>query len=218
MKRCIALIALSFTVFSLFAADLSAADKKRRDDPAKLEVEEILRSEADTVISGMTFADVQDLLGRLSVPMQEAAYVKASRMVSMMMPGRGQFMNDDVLSGVLFAAADLAVAAGTIVGGYFLLPPELQFDNLDYFNTPLSEIKEAWRNAAKSATFMDALPTMGVMAGGMILHRLIAGFSAHHAGNLAQDRIDKGIVTFEPITTFSGHGFGRFGFRMGFKF
>jgi hypothetical protein len=207
MKKYIALVVMLFSVFSLFATD-----------SGNPEVEAILRGEADTVISGMTFGEVRDLLGRLSVPMQEAAYVSASRGVSMMMPGRGQFMNDDAVSGTLFLAADILVAAGTLVGGYFLLPPELQFNNLDYFNTSHTEIKAAWKGAAESATFMDALPTLGVMAGGVILHRVIAHFSAKHAGNLAQERIDKGLVTFEPITVFSGNGHGRFGFGMGMRF
>ena len=213
MKRYIALTLMLSVAFSLFAADSSGTD-----DELKSELEAIFMDEADTVISGMTFAEVHDLLGRLSVPMQEAAYVRGSAVASMMMPGRGQFMNDDLLSGVLFLAADIAVAAGTIVGGYFLLPEELQFQNLDYLNTSFTDIKAKWRSAAESASFMDALPTLGVMAGGTILHRLIAHFSAVHAGNLARERIDAGIVTFEPITAFSGKGHGRFGFGMGVKY
>lgn len=212
MKKFIALGLTFFSAFSLFAAGPSPSD----------EVEAILLDEADTVISGMTFGEVHDLLGRLSVPMQEAAFIDASRAASYMMPGKGQFMNDDTLSGILFLTADIVVTAGTIIGSYFLLPAELQFNNLDYFNTPHSEIKTAWENAAESATFMDALPTIGVVAGGAILHRLIAGFSAKHAGNLAQERIDTGLVTFEPITTFAGVGQGaghrRFGFGMGVRF
>jgi hypothetical protein len=48
----------------------------------------------------------------------------------------------------------------------------------------------------------------------MILHNIIAGSSSAHAKKLAQERIDEGIVTFEPVTAFSGHrGFG-FGGRM----
>jgi hypothetical protein len=207
MKKYIALAVMLFSVFSLFATD--------KDNS---EVEAILSGEADTVISGMTFGEVQDLLGRLSVPMQEAAFVNTSRTASMMMPGRGQFMNDDAASGALFLAADILVTAGTLVGGYFLLPPELQFNNLDYLNTSHTDLKAAWKGAAESATFMDALPTLGVIAGGTILHRLIAHFSAKHAGDLAKERIEKGLVTFEPITVFSGNGHGRFGLGMGMKF
>ena len=76
-------------------------------------------------------------------------------------------MNDDAVSGALFLAADILVAAGTLVGGYFLLPSELQFNNLDYFNTSHTEIKAAWKGAVESATFMEALPTLGVMTGGV---------------------------------------------------
>lgn len=208
MKKYIALVMALLFAGSLFATDISPSE----------EVDAILMSEADTVISEMTFGEVRDLVGRLSVPMQEASFVKMSRSASYMMPGRGQFMNGDTLNGTLFLAADIAVTVGTLVGWYFLLPTELQFDNLDYFNTPHSEIKDAWKNAAESATFMEALPTLGVLAGGAVLHRLIAGFSAKHAGNLAQERIDNGQVTFEPITSFSSGHHKRHGFGMGMKF
>ena len=208
VKKIIAIALALFVVGSLFADDKSRSD----------EIDAILMSEDDTVISGMTFGEVRDLAGRLSVPMQEAAFVKMSRSASYMMPGRGQFMNGDTLNGTLFLAADILVTAGTLVGWYFLLPPELQFDNLDYLNTPFTDIKTAWKNAAESATFMEALPTFGVLAGGAILHRLISGFSAKHAGNLAQDRIDEGLVTFEPITSFTSGHHRRHGFGMGMKF
>ncbi|MBN1686805.1 MAG: hypothetical protein JW852_09130 [Spirochaetales bacterium] len=205
MKRYMAFFVMFFVASFIFAMD-SVED----------ELKGILQEQADTVISDLTFGEVDELLKRLSVPMQEAAYVKASKTASLLMPGKGQFMNEDILSGLLFMTADIAVAAGTLVGSYFLLPAELRFENLDYFNTPFVEIEAAWTSAGESATLKDSLAYMGVWTGGMILHHIIAGFSAGHAGKLAQQRIDEGIVRFEPVTSFSGHPHFGFGGRMRF--
>lgn len=205
VKRYMAILVMFFSAISLSAAD-----------SVENEVEEIFRDQADTVISDLTFGEVEELLRRLSVPMQKAAYVKASKKASLMMPGKGQFMNDDVLSGILFMTADIVVAAGTLVGSYFLLPAQLRVDSLDYFNTPYVEIEATWKNAGESATIKDSLAHIGVWTGGMILHQIIAKFSAAHAGKLAQERIDEGIVKFEPVLAFSGHPHFGFGGRMKF--
>lgn len=201
------------------AGTVFAGDKDHmRQDPLAEAVAEIIADEKDTVISDLTFGEVEDLMARLSVPMQEAAYVDHARKASYMMPGAGQFMTGDKLSGALFLTADLLVAAGTLTAVYFLLPPELQFGSLDYLNTPHSEIKAAWQNAAESATFMEALPTLGVMTGGMLLHKGLAVFSAKRAASRARQNIEDGTVVFEPRTSFYSSGHGRFGFGMGMKY
>ena len=136
--------------------------------------------------------------------MQEAAYVKRSKMASMIIPGAGQFINGEALSGTLFLVADVAVAAGTMVGAYFLLPSELHFDQLDYLNSSHTEIKTAWKTAMENATLAEMLPLAGVMTGGMLLHHLVSGFSARNAGQLARENIESGKVTFEPKLNFGG--------------
>jgi len=196
----------------LVMAESGTASRYR--DPVAAEMSAIVRDNADTVISDLTFGEVDELMKRLSVPIQEAAYVEKSKTASWMMPGKGQFMNEDVVSGILFMTADIVVAAGTLIGTYFLLPEELQFSNLDYLNAPYSEIKASWESAANAATLKDSLAHFGVFSGGMILRSIISGFSASHAGRLAQQRIDEGVVTFEPISAFAGHGGLGFGARM----
>ena len=92
------------------------------EDPVAAELQKIFEDETGTVISDLTFGEVEELFERLSVPMQEAAYVQKSKSASWMMPGKGQFMNDEVVSGILFLTADIVVTAGTLAGSYFLLP------------------------------------------------------------------------------------------------
>ena len=121
MRRILFILLAICTAGSVFAGDRD----HMRKDPLGEAVAEILADEKDTVISDLTFGEVEDLVARLSVPMQEAAYVDHARMASYMMPGTGQFMTGDKLGGALFLTADLLVAAGTLTAVYFLLPPEL---------------------------------------------------------------------------------------------
>ncbi len=217
MKSIAATLVMVCVAFFAFGDDTVAPRKDGTDDDyIKAEVRKIMAEEADTAVSDLTLGEIDQLMSRLSIPIQKEAYIEKSATASWMLPGKGQFMNDDTLSGVLFMTADIIAATGTLVGSYFLLPKELRFSNLDYFNTSFAEIKTTWVGAFESSTLMETLPLIGVMAGGMTLHHIIAVFSAKHAGKLAQERIDKGIVTFEPITTFPGHPHFGFGAKMRF--
>ena len=110
------------------------------------------------------------------------------------MPGIGQYMNKDPLNGTLFLVSNIAVITGTLIGAYYLLPDELKFDNLDYFNDSYSTINESWENQS----FVDMLPTIGVMAAGFMVDGVIRFFSASHAEKLAQKNIAEGKIQFEP--------------------
>ncbi len=217
MKKILFSVLIISIAGSAFAGDRRDSEK-RHSSPVTDEIEAILADEADTVITSLTFGELENLLGRVSIPMQKAAYIQQSSVASMMMPGKGQFMNGDTLSGALFLSGDLLVTAGTLVGGYFLLPSELQFGQLDYFNLTHTEIKDAWTAAAESMTLKDALPTLGVMAGGALLHSGIRAFSARHAAALARDNIEEGKVTFEARTSFFTSGHGRMGVGMGMRY
>ena len=166
----------------------------------------------------LTFGEIEELTAALSVPAQKMAYIRKSAFASMMMPGAGQFVNGDALAGSLFLASDIAIVAGAALGLYFLLPPELQFDQLDYFNTPPAEIHAAWETAHETATFSDMLPMMAVATGGMILKHIVSSFSSHHASRLALENIQNGTVTFEPRggVTMGEHGRLDLGFGMSY--
>ena len=203
MKKSIAFLLILFAALSAFAGE-EKSGRHHKDNALQDEIEAILDEYSETAISDLTFGQIEDIMGRLSVPMQEAAYVKRSKMASMIIPGAGQFINGEALSGTLFLVADVAVAAGTMVGAYFLLPSELHFDQLDYLNSSHTEIKTAWKTAMENATLAEMLPLAGVMTGGMLLHHLVSGFSARNAGQLARENIESGKVTFEPKLNFGG--------------
>ena len=151
------------------------------------------------------------LVSRISIAEQKIHYVQKARMASFLFPGAGQFMAGDAVGGSLFLTGDLLVMAGAVVGAYFLLPSNLQFGSLDYFNTPVSTIDTQWA----SHTVVDYLPSIGALAAGMLLRGILGYFSAASAGNEARANIADGKVTFTPNFDFLERGPGM-GMGMGF--
>jgi TM2 domain-containing membrane protein YozV len=178
------------------------------------QLEAALAGEGNTVLGELTVAEAQQLLGQISIAYQKAAYVSKSRAMSFVLPGLGQFMNNDPGMGALFLSLDLLTGVGTLLGAYFLLPGELQFDELNYFTDSFSTIENAW----KSQSFVDLLPTLGVLAGGAVVQGVLRGVSGNHAAKLAERNIAAGKVTFEPKLYTLPLGPGAMGFGMGMEF
>lgn len=178
------------------------------------QLEEVLSGEENTVLGELTVGEAQDLLGEISIAYQKAAYVSKSRAMSFILPGLGQFMNDDPGMGALFLSLDVITGVGTVLGAYFLLPDELQFDQLNYFTRPYVDIENAW----KAQSFVDLLPSLGVLAGGGIVQAILRGVSSNHAAKLAEQRIAGGEITFEPKLSILPGGPGAMGFGMGMKY
>lgn len=199
MKRFV-IVALFFAgAAAAFAGTDREAQRHRPDaDPFAAEARMFLNKHRDTAIGDLTFGDVETFMARLSVPLQESAYVRRIGAASMMIPGAGEFMAGDAAGGTLFVAADILVAAGTVAGVYFLLPAELQFDKLDYVNSTHTQIKDAWKTAAESATLATMWPTVAVVTGSVILRKVFSVLSARHAADLAKENIETGKVAFRP--------------------
>jgi len=178
------------------------------------ELQKALAGSQGREIGELTVGELHDLLGEVSIAYQKAAFVAKSRAASFMLPGMGQFLNKEPGSGALFLATDLAIGAGTLVGAYFLLPDELQFSSLDYFTTSHVTIKERWENQS----FVDLLPSLGVLAGGGVLQMILRGVSGSHAAKLARKNIAEGKITFEPKAFMLHAGPGSFGMGMGWKY
>jgi hypothetical protein len=170
-------------------------------DPHGYPIEhDYLRAELDSLFASegelgtLSYGELRELAGRLSVARQQDRWVARSKAMSFMMPGSGQFLNKEAGAGAAFLAADLAVVAGTLVGAYFLLPDNLRFQQLDYFHTPFKTIRDAW----EGNTFTDYLPSLAALAGGGLAKAILGQVSSTHAGKLARRNIDAGTVTFEP--------------------
>jgi hypothetical protein len=180
----------------------------------RTEIEGILSANGSSSLGDLTIDQVRDALGRISVARQKAAFIEHSKAVSFMLPGMGQFVNHDPLAGSLFLTADILVAAGTLVGAYFLLPDELQFTHLNYFTAPYSTIETRW----KSQSFVDMLPSLGVLAAGWLVDGGLRLFSSKHAGKLARRNVENGTITFEPQMIMMPFGPGGMGMGMQMKY
>jgi hypothetical protein len=178
------------------------------------QLEAIMAGRESSVLGELTVGEAQELLGEISIAYQKAAYVSKSRAMSFMLPGLGQFMNDDPGMGALFLSLDLLTGVGTLLGAYFLLPGELQFDQLNYFTEPYVNIEDAW----KGQSFVDLLPSLGVLAGGGLVQVILRGVSSNHAAKLAEQNLAEGKVTFEPKLTVLPGGPGAMGFGMGMQY
>jgi hypothetical protein len=208
MKATLIALFLALAAFSASAGD-------RKASKVMEEIQAILHDESAAVPSSLTIGQMESLQERLSVPLQEQAYIVKSAVASLMIPGMGEMLNGDYLGGTLLLTSDVALFAGTIVAAYFLLPSQLQFGSLDYLTTPFSDIHAAWKSALQSMTFTQALPMLGVMAGSTILRAVLSGVSSHNARKLAEKRIESGAVTFEPRLFLAKLG-GPMGIGMGF--
>lgn len=198
-----------------------AAPRGYGDSGLQNEIEAILEAKASVPIGSLTVGDLEGMAGQISVLLQRSAYVSRAGMASFMVPGMGQFLTGNPVGGSLFLAGDVAVAAGALVGAYFLLPARLQFgtgngtgaSGLDYLNTSKTQIHDAW----KAGTVMEYLPSMGVMAAGMAARHLLGLWASREAVEAARRNVADGKVTFQPeILPFLGSGGMGMGMRMRF--
>jgi hypothetical protein len=211
-KRLVALLVVTVAAGTLFAG--SPRHSKMEEELLEQQLEAVLAGEENAVLGELTVGEAQDLLGEISIAYQKAAYVSKSRAASLILPGMGQFMNDDPGMGALFLGLDLATGAGTLLGAYFLLPDELRFDQLNYFKESFGAIETAW----KGQSFVDLLPSIGVLAGGGLVQAILRGVSSNHAAGLAEEKIAAGEITFEPKLSVLPGGAGAMGFGMGMKY
>jgi len=158
------------------------------------ELQTILEENAAGTIGSLTGEQLRALLERMSVAAQKQAFVARSKAMSFMLPGLGQMVNKDYTAGTLFLLADVALFTGTALGAYFLLPGQVRFDQLDYFDTSFADIRVAW----EGQSFRDYLPSMAVMAGGGLAMAILGGIASEHAGRLAERNVADGTIRFEP--------------------
>jgi len=180
------------------------------------QVNQILAQNKNRQLSSMTVDEIMQVMDKLSVARQEYHFVKQSEALSRAMPGLGQFRNGDSLGGALFLGGDILLFAGTVIGAYYLLPANLQFQSIDYFHDSYSTIETAWKNHS----FIDYLPSAALVLGGAILQGILREISAHNAGELAKKNIAEGTVTFtpEPILLFGRNGVPAFGMGMQMRY
>ena len=195
MKRIASLVVLSLLAAALLGAEPAPGPSM------KAEISAALEEYSPTELGSLTVGDLQAIADRLAVAHMKAAFVPRSAMMSMMMPGMGQFANGDAAGGALFMAGNIAVTAATIAAAWLLLPADVQPQSL--FVAPLS----SFETRLEAHTPLEYLPAAAVVAGGMLLDGILRAASAHHAARLARKNIEEGRVTFEPGAGPMGRGF-----------
>jgi hypothetical protein len=198
MKIILVALLLTATLSTAFAEDVLTPQAMQQELTMALE------QMSATQIGTLTVGDLLKAAERVSLASQKIHYVQRARMASMMLPGTGQFMTGDALGGSLYLTADLAVMAGTMIGAYYLLPANVQFMSFDYMNRPMADIHTTWL----SNNISSYLPSLGVMAGGMVLKGVLGHFAAQGAAARARKNIADGTVTFTPRLGFFDSGFG----------
>jgi hypothetical protein len=185
---------------------VSAFPKPRSFNPVAEALAALAADRGSSQLGSMTVADVEKAVARLSVAMQQEAWIHGSAMASLALPGLGQFLNRDPLGGSLYLAGSAAVAAGTLVGAYFLLPANVQGN---WFTTPIGNLETAFKSNGVAAY----LPSLGVMAAGAVVDAVLRCISTSGAARLAERKVLDGTVSFEPVLITSGMGM-----RLGVRF
>jgi TM2 domain-containing membrane protein YozV len=206
-----------YLVFVVLAAALAAPASAQQDRPVAEHPDFGLQSYLDEVFSSgrtvgdLSFRELGEALERLSVIVQQRRFVERSGIASFALPGVGQFMNGDPLTGTLHFALNLAATAGTLIGAYLLLPEDLKFGSTDYLADSFDTIKARFMSHSLS----EYLPAMAVMVGGGIVKWIVRGISSAHAKRLALENIETGRVAFEPEIGLLLMPDGSFGLRAG---
>jgi hypothetical protein len=174
---------------------------------AKAEISNIRTELGSKPLGEMTINQLSPYWDRMDTALSKDIYLKQTSMLSFALPGAGQLRNGDTAEGLGFMALNLTVMAGTLTGAYFLLPADLRFDRLNYFNTSFQKIGDTWN----SHSFNDYLPSMGTMAIGCLIDMIIRAWSSEAAYHESIAAIDSGRANIEPLA-----GPGYLGIRMRF--
>ena len=161
----------------------------------------------DRDFGNLSIAQLSPYWTRLNLALSKDQYLEQTSKMSMIMPGAGQFKNGDTSKGIGFLSLHLATVAGTLTSFYFLLPADIRFDKLDYLDTSLKGIHDAWQ----AHSINDYLPSMGALLVGGILDIGIRLWASHDAYSGAKAVIESGKAELKPVL-----GPGYLGFGMSF--
>ncbi len=186
MKRLFLVLLITVTGFTLFA-------QPHQRGTTQKDILDLMPGIADKTINELTIAERLAISREISVQMQQKMYVSHAAIASFIIPGAGQFMTGDPLTGTLHLAGEAAIIGGVITGLYFLLPNELLAGDL----TPEARhtLLESYHTPDKIG---EILPAMGVVTGGVILSVINSMLASHGAAENALANIESGDVTFKP--------------------
>ncbi|HUV08338.1 MAG TPA: hypothetical protein VMX75_11455 [Spirochaetia bacterium] len=160
------------------------------------ELHTLVEQKGDQQFGSLTLGELNGIAENLSISIQKTLFIERTRRASWLFPGAGHFMNNEGLYGALFVSANVAITAGTLITAYLLLPEDLHFNNLNPFTDSFTQINNRWNGHS----FVDYLPAIGTLAGGVVLEVILRVLAANHAEELAKRNIESGKVEFKPYT------------------
>lgn len=174
---------------------------------AKEELSAIKADLGNQEFGDLSIARLSPYWTRLNLALSKDQYLEETSKMSFIIPGAGQFKNGDTSKGVGFLSLHLAVVTGTLAGFYFLLPSDLRFDRLDYFNTSFKDINDTW----EAHSLNDYLPSIGAMLAGTLIDLGVRFWASQEAYSGARAAVESGKAELKPVL-----GPGYLGFGMSF--
>lgn len=171
---------------------------------AKDELSKIKAELGDREFGDLSLSVLAPYWTRLSLALSKDQYLEDTSKMSLIMPGAGQFKNGDTSKGIGFLSLHLAVVTGTLTGFYFLLPSDLRFDELDYLDTSLKGIHDAWQ----AHSINDYLPSFGALAAGALLDMSVRYWASRQAYDGARVAVESGRAELKPVLGPGYLGFG----------
>ena len=196
--RTLSIVCLAVTILSpVFATDhddtteqttghhAEQAESQEVALPAALELAELLELAGAVRLDEVTVADIVDVADLISVAARQEAYVRRAAGLSVLVPGLGHYAIGSRTRAFGYFAADLFLHGTAAVVAYLLLPAPLKFSNLNYLQTPISDIENRW----KSLTPADYLPAVAVGVSASILSAIVRQTASRDARAVAIEAV-----------------------------
>lgn len=168
--------------------------------PAERELQQVIEEGGKATFGDLTVDQLLEVARLAAVAEAERKHVEKAGWLSVAVPGLGQYVNGAVGPGVGFFAADLAIAGTAAVVGYLLLPAPVQFANLNYLQSQITDIETRW----KSLTPGELIPSVAVAFSAGVLRAIVRSAAARDARSTALTAIEEGRITVQPVLRIPG--------------
>lgn len=168
--------------------------------PAERELQHVIEEGGNVPLGDLTVDQLLEVARLAAVAEAQREHVEKAAWQSVFVPGLGQYLNGAVGPGIGFFAADFTIAGTAAVVGYLLLPAAVQFANLNYLQSQITDIETRW----KSLTPGELIPAIAVGFSAAVLRAIVRSAAARDARSRALTAIEEGRVTVQPVLRVPG--------------
>lgn len=163
--------------------------------PAERELADVFEENGTRPVTDLTLDEIDRILDLRSVANQQHGFVDRAVARSFLVPGLGHYTSGERRDAVAFAATAAAIELSTLAATYWLLPPAVQYRNLNYLQNSLSAIEERWKSIAP----IELVPATAAALTGGLLSLTVRVLAARGAEESAMEAIETGAVRFEAL-------------------